>query len=114
MPQTKPAQIETFTLPEVAELLDIPVTRVRRLLEDRHLGALRIDGVLRVPKLFIRDGHPLPELHGTFLLLHDMHFSDDEMMTWMFEPEESLGVAPIAALVAGRKAEVRRVAQALL
>jgi len=106
--------MSTYTLPEAAELLEIPVTRVRRLIEERHLLAIRIDGVLRVPTLFIRDGHPLPELHGTFSLLHDLHFSDDEIVAWMFEPEASLGTQPIDALLAGRKAEVRRVAQALL
>ena len=31
----------------------------------------------------------------------------------MLAEEESLGTSPIAALLAGRKAEVRRVAQAL-
>lgn len=114
MAQKKNAQIDTYTLPEVAELLEIPVTRVRRLVEDRYLLANRVDGVLRIPIEFIKDGHPLPELHGTFLLLHDLHFSDDEILSWMFTIEESLGATPMEALLAGRKAEVRRVAQALL
>ena len=34
-------------------------------------------------------------------------------MHWLLTEEESLGTAPIDALRAGRKAEVRRVAQAL-
>lgn len=103
-----------LTLPDAANLLGIPVTRVHRLVEDRHLLAARVDGLLQIPADFIVDGHPLPELHGTFLLLHDLHFSDDEILDWMFNPEESLGVTPMAALQAGRKAEVRRIAQALL
>ena len=109
-----PQSGSTYTLPEVAELLSVPVTRVRRLIEDRYLLAVRVDGVLRIPAEFIKDGHPLPELHGTFLLLHDLHFSDEEILEWMFDREESLGTTPMAALLAGRKAEVRRVAQALL
>ena len=40
-------------------------------------------------------------------------FSDDESMHWLLSPEESIGTTPIEALRAGRKAEVRRVAQAL-
>ena len=40
-------------------------------------------------------------------------YTDDEAMRWMLTPEDSLGVAPIDALRSGRKAEVRRVAQAL-
>jgi hypothetical protein len=34
-------------------------------------------------------------------------------MNWLLTPEDSLGVSPVDALKAGRKAEVRRVAQAL-
>jgi hypothetical protein len=34
-------------------------------------------------------------------------------MHWLLNEEEALGAAPIDALRAGRKAEVRRVAQAL-
>jgi excisionase family DNA binding protein len=104
----------TLTVPDVAEILGVPVTKVRRLIEDRHLLGLKIDGVLRVPQDFLRDGHILSELHGTFVLLHDVGFSDDEILDWMFTDEESLKTTPIVALRSGRKAEVRRVAQALL
>jgi hypothetical protein len=45
--------------------------------------------------------------------LGDAGYSDDEAMHWLLSAEESLGVSPIEALRAGRKAEVRRVAQAL-
>ena len=54
--------------------------------------------------------HRLIEDHH---LLADDGFTDDEAMDWMLEVNELLGVSPIAALRAGRKAEVRRVAQAL-
>ena len=50
---------------------------------------------------------------GTVTLLADVGFADDEAVEWMLEVEPSLGTSPIAALRAGRKAEVRRVAQAL-
>ena len=102
-----------LTVPDVAERLDSTPGRVRRLIEDRHLLASRRDGVLRVPEVFLNDEGPLPELRGTAVLLHDSGFSDEEALAWLLEPEDSLGVAPIDALLAGRKAEVRRVAQAL-
>jgi hypothetical protein len=102
-----------LTLPELVDLLGIGVGKVRRLIEDRSLLATKIDGVLRVPESFIRDGEPLPELRGTLLVLHDSGYSDDEAMRWLLNEEESIGIAPIDALRAGRKAEVRRVAQAL-
>ncbi|HWU47164.1 MAG TPA: Rv2175c family DNA-binding protein [Humibacter sp.] len=102
-----------LTIPDLVDLLGIGVGRVRRLIEDRHLLAVRVDGVLRVPADFIRDGEPLSELRGTLIVLADGGFSDEEAMTWLLSEDDSLGVAPIDALLAGRKAEVRRVAQAL-
>lgn len=87
--------------------------KVHRLLEDRHLLAVRRDRVLVVPEEFVHEGEPLKDLRGTLILLADDGFTDDEAMDWMLEVNEVLGVSPIAALRAGRKAEVRRVAQAL-
>ena len=86
---TEPAT-EWLTIPELVDALGLPQGRVRRLIEDRHLLALRVDGVLK-----------------------DSGFTDEEAMRWLLEPEESIGIPPIEALRAGRKAEVRRVAQAL-
>ncbi|MEO7349834.1 MAG: Rv2175c family DNA-binding protein [Terrimesophilobacter sp.] len=105
--------IRWLTVPDLVEVLGLGVSKVRRLIEDRSLLAARVDGVWRVPELFIRDGEPLPELKGTLIVLTDSGFSDEEAMHWLLNEEASLGVAPIAALRAGRKAEVRRVAQAL-
>ena len=102
-----------LTLPEIAERLGIAVTRVRRLIEDKHLVATRRDGVLRVPEAFLDEEGPRPELRGTVILLNDSGYSDDEAVAWLLSTEDSLGAAPIDALRAGRKAEVRRVAQAL-
>ncbi|MEO7005712.1 MAG: Rv2175c family DNA-binding protein [Terrimesophilobacter sp.] len=106
-------ELTWLTVPDLASLLGIFTSRVRRLIEDRSLLAARIDGVLRVPDIFLRDGAPLPELRGTLILLADSGFSDDEAMHWLLSDEESLGKAPIDALLDGRKAEVRRIAQAL-
>lgn len=100
-------------MPEVAELIGEPAGRVRRLIEDRHLLALRVDGVVKVPASFIRDGEPLHELQGTLTLLADNRYSNDEAMRWLLEVDDVLGASPIDALRSGRKAEVRRVAQAL-
>lgn len=104
---------EWLTIPDLVEQLGLGVSRVRRLIEDRHLAAKRIDGVLKVPSLFLRDGEPLRELRGTLILLGDDGFGDEEAVDWLLSEEASLGTSPIEALRAGRKAEVRRVAQAL-
>jgi len=104
---------EWLTIPDLVEQLGLGVSRVRRLIEDRHLAAKRVDGVLKVPAVFLRDGEPLSELHGTLIVLADNGFDDEEAVDWLLSDDESLGTAPIDALRAGRKAEVRRVAQAL-
>lgn len=109
----KTPDVRWLTIPDLVELLGIGVSKVRRLIEDRALLASRVDGVWQVPESFLRDGEPLPELRGTIIVLSDSGFSDEEAMHWLLEENELLGASPIDALRAGRKAEVRRVAQAL-
>ena len=104
---------EWLTIPDLVEVLGVAASRVRRLVEDRALLGHKIDGVLKVPADFIRDGEPLPELKGTLVVLGDSGFTDAEALAWLLEIDDSLSVAPIDALRSGRKAEVRRVAQAL-
>lgn len=102
-----------LTVPDLVDLLGLPLSKVRRLLEERVLLGTRIDGVVKVPAEFIVDGEPLGDLRGTLIVLADAGFSDDECMHWLLNEEESLDATPIEALRTGRKAEVRRVAQAL-
>jgi hypothetical protein len=102
-----------LTIPDLTEMLGLKVSQVRRLIEDRALLARRVDGVWKVPSDFIVDGEPMSELRGTIIVLGDSGFTDDEAMDWLLNVDDSLGTSPIAALHAGRKAEVRRVAQAL-
>ncbi len=112
MTEQAPAR-EWLTIPDLVDTLGLGVSRVRRLIEDKHLAAKRIDGVIKVPADFLKDGAPLTELRGTLIVLGDAGFADDEAVDWLIENDEILGTAPIDALRAGRKAEVRRVAQAL-
>ncbi|WP_454119209.1 Rv2175c family DNA-binding protein [Microbacterium lacticum] len=102
-----------LTMPDLVEVLGEPLGRVRRLLDDRHLVGSKRTGVFAVPDVFIVDGAPLGSLRGTIIVLQDAGFSDDELIDWLLADEDAIGVAPIQALRAGRKAEVRRVAQTL-
>jgi hypothetical protein len=102
-----------LTVPELVELLGVSPSRIRRLIEDRHLLGQRRDGVLAVPADFISGNAPLPELRGTLIVLGDAGFTDDEAIDWLLSEDAALGTAPIDALRSGRKTEVRRVAQAL-
>jgi hypothetical protein len=107
------SDVHWLTIPDLTELMGLKVSQVRRLIEDRALLAQRVDGVWRVPADFIVANEPMSELKGTLVVLGDSGFNDDEAMNWLLTLEDSLGVSPIDALKAGRKAEVRRVAQAL-
>lgn len=115
MAETTPAPHPTdwLTIPDVAEHLGTTPGAVRRLLEDFALLASRRDGVLKVPSVFLASDGPLPSLRGTAIVLHDAGLDVDESIDWILGYEDALGNAPIESLLAGRKAEVRRVAQVL-
>lgn len=106
---------EWMTAAEVAELLDIPVTKVHRKVEDRVLLGLKFGTppALRIPSLFIKDGEPVRALKGTLILLHDVGFSDDEAIAWLYQDDDTLPGRPIDFLRRGEKSEIRRRAQAL-
>uniref|UniRef100_UPI00405358CD Rv2175c family DNA-binding protein n=1 Tax=Microbacterium sp. LWH10-1.2 TaxID=3135255 RepID=UPI00405358CD len=102
-----------LTMPDLVEVLDVPLGRVRRLIDEHYLIGSKRSGVFAVPAEFIVDGHPLPSLRGTIIALQDAGFSDDEVIDWLRSEEETLGRSPIAALLAGHKSEVRRIARTL-
>jgi hypothetical protein len=101
-----------LTVPDVAEIFGVPVTRVRQLIAERQILALRRDGVLRVPAAIIQDGASVKGLAGTITLLADAGFDDDDMVRWLFRSDESLPGSPVAALRENRGTEVRRRAHA--
>jgi len=108
------ADREWLTLRDLVQVLGLSPGRIHRLVEEHHLLGTRASGVFRVPADFIRDGEPLSELRGTIVVLLDAGFTEEEALDWLLDPAEELdGTAPIDALRAGRKAEVRRVAQSL-
>lgn len=103
---------EWLTVPDVAERLAVPVSTVRRLVEDRELIAVRIGerAVPSIPAAFLDEGGPLPALRGTFTVLADGGMDDEEILRWLFTPDDTLPApgAPIDAIRAGFKTEVRR------
>jgi len=105
---------EWLSLPDVADLLGLPVGRVKQLLRDRKLLAVkRPEGTLAVPAAFL-DGHQIVKgLCGTLTLLRDCGFDEPEALRWLFTADESLPGRPIDAIVRHRSTEVNRRAQAL-
>nr|WP_203690651.1 Rv2175c family DNA-binding protein [Streptomyces sp. SID12488] len=104
-------------MPDIAEILDIEVTRVRQLVREGQVIAVRRgeNRALHVPAAFI-DGvekKVVKGLTGTLTLLRDDGYSDDEMLEWLFTPDPSLPGTPAQALSENRGTEVKRRAQAL-
>lgn len=104
-----------LTLPDIAEKLDVEVTRVRQFVREGQLIAVRRgeNRVLQVPAAFIGDGRIVKGLVGTITLLKDDGFSDEEMLEWLFTEDKSLPGTPAQALGENRGTEVKRRAQAL-
>mgnify|MGYP000284706809 CR=1 FL=1 len=102
-----------LTVPDAAEMLGVPLGRVRRLIEDHHLISVKRDGVQYIPSETIVGNEPLASLHGTIVVLLDAGFTLESAIDWLYTQHEVLGTTPMAALVAGKKAEIRRLAQAL-
>ncbi|MGB3445023.1 MAG: Rv2175c family DNA-binding protein [Actinophytocola sp.] len=108
-------EVEVLPLPDVADRLGLPVTKVRQALRDGQLLAVRRDGVLCVPAPFLTaDGQIVKGLPGTITVLADAGFTPDDMLRWLFEPDDTLpGGTPVGALHATGGREVKRRAQAL-
>ena len=102
-------------LPDAAQLLDVSITKVHGLLDERALAALRVGErrIRSIPAAFIQDGHVVESLKGTIVVLADAGYSDEELITWLFTSDDSLRGRPIDALREGRKTEIRRRAQSL-
>lgn len=83
------------------------------MIEDHQLGAVRVDGVLRIPAEFVQGNQPLPSLRGTLLVLLDAGYSDDEAVDWLLTVNDELDERPIDSLLRGNKAAVRRATQSL-
>ena len=119
-----PASPELMTLvpswlsvPEIAERLGLPLSRVRRMIDDRDLLAARVGGnnAVAVPEACLGPDGPLHALKGTFTVLGDGGLDDLEILVWLFTPDPSLPApgSPIDNLHAGFKTEIRRRAMEL-
>ncbi len=113
-------------LPDVAQMLGIPVTKVHQHLRDGHLIAVRRDGTVVVPKAFFTaSGAVVKPLPGLLAVLRDGGYHDTEIIRWLFTPDPSLTITvdgsresqpngrPVDALHAHQAREVVRRAQAL-
>jgi hypothetical protein len=107
------AEVEVLAVPEVAERLRLPITRVHQMLRDHHLLAVRRAGVIAVPAEFLDSAALVKGLTGTITVLRDGGHPNAEILRWLFTADESLPGTPISALRADRGREVKRRAQAM-
>lgn len=104
--------IELIGIPEAATALGVPVSRIHQYLREGALVAVReADGTRRMPAAFLHNGAILKGLSGVVTLLRDAHYSDEEILTWLFREDDSLPGTPIHALRENRGTEVKRRAQ---
>jgi hypothetical protein len=100
-------------LPDVAERLDVPITKVHQMIRDGAFIAVRRDGVLRIPAELVAGRNVLKHLPGVLNLLHDAGYNDAEALRWLYTPDSTLPGTPADALAGDRATEVKRRAQAL-
>ncbi|GAB2643981.1 Rv2175c family DNA-binding protein [Gordonia jinhuaensis] len=107
-----PADREVLDLDEVARLLGVSQGRVRTLIADHTLLALRRDCRPVVPAVFFDDGDILKHLTGLIAVLIDGGYQRDEVMHWLFTEQDDLAIMPIDALHGHQAREMMRRAQA--
>lgn len=104
---------EWLTLDQVADQLGLSTGKIRRLIEEHVLFAVKIDKEPKVPAHLIVAGEPLSSIRGTLLMLLDLGLDIHEAIDWLYTENDDLGEMPIDALLKGHKAPVRRAAQTL-
>ncbi|MGH3546594.1 MAG: Rv2175c family DNA-binding protein [Pseudonocardiaceae bacterium] len=106
-------EVVVLPLPDVAQRLGLPVTRVHQMVRDGQLMGVRRSGVVLIPAEFLCGDAVVKGLPGTITLLRDAGYSAEEILRWLFTAEDSLPGTPIGALRTNRGREVKRRAQAM-
>lgn len=97
-----------LTIAEVAQELGSSPRHIRNLIDEGLLLAVRVDREEKVPAAFLDRGAPLASLAGTITVLADSRMTSEQIIRWLFTEQTGLEGAPIEALHAGRKTEIRR------
>ncbi|MCU1680777.1 MAG: hypothetical protein JWQ81_1516 [Amycolatopsis sp.] len=108
------ADVAVLSLDETAAALGTSSSKIRQMLRDGDLIAVRRKGQLLVPAPFLVKDGIVKGLSGTITVLSDSGYSRTEMLRWLFTPDESLpGSTPVNALRTSHHTEVKRRAQAM-
>ncbi|MEY9843520.1 hypothetical protein ABH940_000581 [Streptacidiphilus sp. BW17] len=102
-------------LPDISEKWGIEVTKVRNMVTDGTLLAVRRgeNNALQVPAAFVGEDGPVKGIVGTLTVLKDCGFTKEEALEWLFTDDPTLPGTPAQALNENRGTEVKRRAQAM-
>ncbi|ALF57813.1 Rv2175c family DNA-binding protein [Corynebacterium pseudotuberculosis] len=108
-----PENESLLTVPDYAERVGLPVTRVFDLLGEHKLICVHDNGVRKIPEAFLSvKGTTNKFVPGVIALLSDGGFTDEEIFHYLFTEDESLPGRPVDALHGHLAREVMRRAQA--
>lgn len=104
---------ELLAIPDVSERLGVVVTKVHDLLSSNKLVAYVKDGKKYVPAALL-DGDKLSKfVAGAITVLKDNHYTNEEILQFLFTPDDTLPGRPVDALHGHGAREVIRRAQAM-
>jgi Rv2175c C-terminal domain of unknown function len=107
------APTEWVNLPDIADKLELSVSKVHQMIRDGELLAVKRDGVRLVPAELVANSTVLKHLPGVLTLLRDAGYTDEEALRWLYEPDDTLDGNAAKGLGGDRAREVKRRAQAL-
>ena len=107
------APTQWVNLPEIADKLDLSISKVNQMVRDGELLAVRRDGIKVVPAELVANSTVLKHLPGVLTLLRDAGYNDEEALRWLYEPDETVDGCGAKGLGGDRDREVKRRAQAL-
>jgi hypothetical protein len=106
---------EWLTLPDLAEQIGEPLSKVRQMLREGRLVAVPrgTPPVKQVPAELVHEGKLLKGLAGALTVLRDAGYSDLEALRWLLTEDAAIPGRPVDAMAAGRDTAVKRRAQIL-
>ena len=104
---------EWINLPDVAEKLDVSISKVHQMIRDGDLLAVRRQNIRVVPAELVANSTVLKHLPGILTLLRDAGYDDEEAVRWLYQSDPDLDGNAARGLGGHRAREVKRRAQAL-
>ena len=104
-----------LTLPELADCVGEPISKIRQWLREGKLVAVEAGTppVKRVPSELVHDGRLVKGLAGALTVLRDAGYTDVEALRWLLTDDDAIPGRPVDAMAAGRHTAVKRRAQLL-